>query len=322
MQATCLVCTLKRSPEESNSGALAQVVLGALHEEGVETDVIRLADHQIDFGVVSEAVSDGDEWPGIRERILASEILMLAIPTWLGQPSSVSKVALERMDAFLSETTTTARRRSPTTASPASSSSATKTARTTSSGRPARALNDIGYSMPGQNWTYWNKGPEPSEEEWLTTEERDWSITTAKACASNLLALGPGVASLADPAAARPDRGRREKGRRSATPATSMTRCTGAGPGMTLRSTPSARDFASQDSRRRRPVESRNRSSRRSSTRLVKPAVTSSESWASTIGDRRQIQLTDRTDADRSPVGVDFAPERLELCTVKRHRTS
>ena len=79
-------------------------MLGALREEDVETDVIRLADHQIDFGVVSEEVSDGDEWPAIRERILASEILIMAIPTWLGQPSSVSKIALERMDAFLSET--------------------------------------------------------------------------------------------------------------------------------------------------------------------------------------------------------------------------
>jgi hypothetical protein len=41
-------------------------------------------------------------------------------------------------------------------------------------GETNAALNDIGYSMPGQNWTYWNKGPGPGEEEWLTTEERDW----------------------------------------------------------------------------------------------------------------------------------------------------
>ena len=104
MHATCLVCTLKRSPEPSNAESLAEVVLGALREEGVTTDVIRLADHQIDPGVVSEKVSDGDEWPEIRERILKAEILLVATPTWLGQPSSVSKRALERMDAFISET--------------------------------------------------------------------------------------------------------------------------------------------------------------------------------------------------------------------------
>jgi multimeric flavodoxin WrbA len=72
MHATCLVCTLKRSPEPSNAESLAEVVLGALREQGVTTDAIRLADHQIDPGVVSEAVSDGDEWPAIRERILAA----------------------------------------------------------------------------------------------------------------------------------------------------------------------------------------------------------------------------------------------------------
>ena len=43
--------------------------------------------------------------------------------------------------------------------------------------------------MPGQNWTYWNKGPGPGDEEWLTTDEREWTISTGKACASNLLAL-------------------------------------------------------------------------------------------------------------------------------------
>ena len=49
-------------------------------------------------------MGDGDAWPAIREQILASEILVVATPTWLGQLSSVTKRALERMDAFLSET--------------------------------------------------------------------------------------------------------------------------------------------------------------------------------------------------------------------------
>jgi len=189
MRATCLVCTLKRSPEESNSESLAQVVLSALREEGVQTDVIRLADHQIDFGVVSEAISDGDEWPAIRERILASEILVMAIPTWLGQPSSVSKLALERMDAFLSEThdddkTPIAYNRVAGVVVVGNEDGAHHVIAETNG-----ALNDIGYSLPGQNWTYWNKGPGPGEEEWLTTDEREWTISTAEACASNLLAL-------------------------------------------------------------------------------------------------------------------------------------
>jgi multimeric flavodoxin WrbA len=104
MRAICLNCTLKRSPEESSTESLAAVVLDALSERGVETDQIRLADHVIEPGVVSEPVTDADEWPAIRARIVAADILVVATPTWLGQPSSLAKRALERMDAMLSET--------------------------------------------------------------------------------------------------------------------------------------------------------------------------------------------------------------------------
>lgn len=166
-----------------------QVVLGALRAEGVETDVIRLADHQVDFGVVSEAISDGDEWPSIRARILASEILVMAVPTWLGQPSSVAKVALERMDALLSETrddgkTPIAYNRVAGVVVVGNEDGAHHVIAEVNG-----ALNDIGYTLPGQNWTYWNKGPGPGKEVWLTTEEREWTISTGKACASNLLAV-------------------------------------------------------------------------------------------------------------------------------------
>ena len=103
MKAICLNCTLKRSPEPTSTGALAQVLLDALGEQDVASEQIRLADHRIEPGVISEAVVEGDEWPDLRRR-LAAEILIVATPTWLGQPSSIAKRALERMDALLSET--------------------------------------------------------------------------------------------------------------------------------------------------------------------------------------------------------------------------
>src|SRR3954463_15583945 len=104
MRAVCLNCTLKRSPEPSNTESLAEVVLAALREEGVQTDVVRLADHVIEPGVVSEAVTEADEWPALRERVLAADIVVFATPTWVGQPSSLVKRVIERMDAMLSET--------------------------------------------------------------------------------------------------------------------------------------------------------------------------------------------------------------------------
>jgi multimeric flavodoxin WrbA len=40
----------------------------------------------------------------VHEQLLTAEILVIATPTWLGQPSSVSKQVLERMGAMIFET--------------------------------------------------------------------------------------------------------------------------------------------------------------------------------------------------------------------------
>src|SRR6185295_9614292 len=42
-------------------------------------------------------------WPALRKKLLAADILVMGTPIWLGQPSSVAKRVLERMDAFLDE---------------------------------------------------------------------------------------------------------------------------------------------------------------------------------------------------------------------------
>jgi multimeric flavodoxin WrbA len=203
MRAICLNCTLKPSPEPSNTGALAEVVLAELRAQGVETETVRLVDHRIDPGVVSEAISDGDEWPTIRARVLGAEILVVATPTWVGQPSSVAKRAIERMDALLSETgederTPVAYNRVAGVVVTGNEDGAHHVI-----SEIAGALVDIGYTIPAQAWTYWNKGPGPGDEEWLTTEEREWSTTTGKTAAQNLVAAARALAAtpLPPPAA-------------------------------------------------------------------------------------------------------------------------
>ena len=189
MRAICLNCTLKRSPEPTSTGSLAQVLLDALGEHDVASEQIRLADHRVEPGVISEAVLEGDEWPDLRRRILAAEILILATPTWLGQPSSIAKRALERMDALLSETY-------PGSDLPIAYNRVAGVVVTGNEDgahhvitEVAGALIDIGYTVPGQAWTYWNRGPGPGEETWLTTEEREWTTTTARTAAGNLVAV-------------------------------------------------------------------------------------------------------------------------------------
>jgi hypothetical protein len=55
-------------------------------------------------------------------------------------------------------------------------------------------LNDIGFTIPGQAWTYWNRGPGPGPSYLETDEGREWSHTTAQAAAANLVAVARALA--------------------------------------------------------------------------------------------------------------------------------
>lgn len=187
MRAIALNCTLKASPAESNTEKLAQVVLDALAREGVETEMVRLVDHDILPGVSSDE-GEGDAWPALRERILAARILIVATPTWLGQHSSVCQRAMERMDAMLSETDDdglpVAYNRVAGVVVTGNEDGAHHIVACVS-----QELIDIGYTVPGQSWTYWNKGPGPGDEEYGNSEETEWSDRTGRAAAANLLAV-------------------------------------------------------------------------------------------------------------------------------------
>lgn len=103
LRALVLVCTLKPSPAESSSQLLAEQVLEELGTHGVTGEIIRVVDHDVRFGVTPDE-GDGDGWPGIRAKMLDADILVIATPIWMGQPSSVCKMTLERLDAELGET--------------------------------------------------------------------------------------------------------------------------------------------------------------------------------------------------------------------------
>lgn len=98
-----LVCTLKPSPAASSSMLLGRQVLDALAANGAPGELVRVADHTVRFGVTTDE-GDGDEWPAIRARMLAADVLAVVTPIWMGQPASLCKVVLERLDAELGET--------------------------------------------------------------------------------------------------------------------------------------------------------------------------------------------------------------------------
>jgi multimeric flavodoxin WrbA len=187
VRALVLNCTLKPSPAESNTEALAKVVVKALEGQGVTTELVRVADYDVRPGVSSDE-GDGDQWPRLRAKVLEAEILVMASPTWLGMMSSVAKRVLERMDAMLSETDDQER--------PVAYNRVAGVVVTGNEdgahhviNEIAGALGDIGFTIPGQAWTYWNKGPGPGPSYTETDEGHEWSASTGEAAAGNLVAV-------------------------------------------------------------------------------------------------------------------------------------
>ena len=102
MRALFLNCTLKRSPEVSNTQALVDASAEIMQKHGVVTEVVRVVDHDIASGVWPDMTEHGwevDEWPAIQEKVWAADILVIAGPIWLGDNSSVTKRAIERLYA-------------------------------------------------------------------------------------------------------------------------------------------------------------------------------------------------------------------------------
>ncbi len=100
LRAMFINCTLKRSPDMSHTDGLVEASAALMRKAGVEVEVLRAVDHDIATGVYPDMTEHGwssDAWPAIYERVLASEILVLAGPIWLGDNSSVMKQVIERL---------------------------------------------------------------------------------------------------------------------------------------------------------------------------------------------------------------------------------
>ncbi|WP_431911273.1 flavodoxin family protein [Amycolatopsis thermoflava] len=198
MRATILNCTLKPSPEPSNTDALAELVAAGLRELGADVRTIRLVDHDIKPGVSSD-MGDGDEWPGIREKILNSEILIMASPTWVGHPSSIAQRAIERMDAMLSETgddgTPVAYNRVAGVVVTGNEDGAHHVISEING-----ALGDIGFTIPGQAWVYWNMGPGPGPSYSDTDHGHQYVHQVAGLMAKNLYAVAAALRDRPIPA--------------------------------------------------------------------------------------------------------------------------
>jgi len=187
VRALVVNCTLKRSPEPSNTEALAAVVAVRLSEHDVEVDFVRAVDLAIAPGVVTDA-GDGDEWPRVHAQLLESEILIIASPTWLGRPSSVAQRVLERMNAMMSETDDEDRPVAYNRVAGVVVTGNEDGAHHVIS-EISGSLADIGCTIPGQAWTYWHPGPGPGPGYLEEQRGRDRAHHTGRVMADNLVGV-------------------------------------------------------------------------------------------------------------------------------------
>lgn len=106
LSALYINCTLKKSPEASNTEGLFEVSRSLMAREGVSTEVIRLIDHDVATGVYPDMRDHGwatDEWPELYKKVQAADILIVCGPIWLGDNSSQTKKLIERLYGNSSE---------------------------------------------------------------------------------------------------------------------------------------------------------------------------------------------------------------------------
>lgn len=200
MRCIILNCSLKSGSKTSNTEALATEVQKELETQEITCEMIRIADYSLLPGVQTDE-GEGDQWPEIHKKIIDSEILIIASPTWVGHPSSLAQRVLERMDAMISETN-----------DEGLPVAYNKVAGVVVTGNEDGAhhviseicggLIDIGYTIPGQAWTYWNKGPGPGKSYLESSESKNWSITTGRTAASVLISVAKALKATPIPISA------------------------------------------------------------------------------------------------------------------------
>ena len=189
LSAIAINCSLKKSSDEDSSTDAMLAVLEkhfSSHDIKVAT-TLRIADYNVLAGVTSDE-GEGDDWPELRTKILAHDILIFGGPIWLGQIGSVAKRVLERMDAFLSETDD--RERMPSYGKVAIAAIVgNEDGAHWSSAQLFQSLNDTGWTIPANAACYW-VGEAMGGTNFVDLDEIPEAVnSTAKLCVANAVHL-------------------------------------------------------------------------------------------------------------------------------------
>lgn len=104
LRAAFINCTLKPSPQVSNTEGLMNLSVDLMRAHGVEVKTLRFVDYDVPPGVYPDMREHGwssDSWLSeVWPTIEAADILVIGGPLWLGDNASVTRKLIERLYAM------------------------------------------------------------------------------------------------------------------------------------------------------------------------------------------------------------------------------
>lgn len=106
LNALFINTSLKKNAGESHTRLLLNASAAIMQKNGVAVEHLHLAAHDVPPGVYPDMTEHGwdkDQWPELWKKVLASEILIVGTPLWLGEESSICRILIERLYAMSGE---------------------------------------------------------------------------------------------------------------------------------------------------------------------------------------------------------------------------
>jgi multimeric flavodoxin WrbA len=106
LNALYINTSLKKEADQSHTQLLLNASAAIMGKQGVRVAHVHLAAREVPPGVYPDMREHGwdeDEWPEIWEQVLASDIIIIGTPLWLGEESSICRILIERLYAMSGE---------------------------------------------------------------------------------------------------------------------------------------------------------------------------------------------------------------------------
>lgn len=103
IKAVFVNCSLKKGKQDSHTAVLMGVADKIMRDQGIATEYVHMAEHQVAFGVQPDMTKHGwdrDDWPQLWKKFETADILVVGTPIWLGEESSVCRLLIERLYAM------------------------------------------------------------------------------------------------------------------------------------------------------------------------------------------------------------------------------